>query len=72
MSPTIAWAPMIRPPAPRPWIALKEMSSNIESLKPASAEPIRKITIAAEKNRLRPYWSPSFPQSGVETVEASR
>ena len=39
---------------------------------PASAEPIRKMTIAAWKNVLRPYRSPSLPHSGVDTVDASR
>ena len=39
---------------------------------PASTEPTRKITIAAWKNTFRPYWSPSLPHSGVDTVEASR
>ena len=28
--------------------------------------------IDAWKKLLRPYWSPSLPQSGVETVAASR
>ena len=39
---------------------------------PHSAEPIRKITIAAWNSLLRPYWSPSFPHSGADTVVASR
>src|SRR5215470_12908021 len=39
---------------------------------PASAEPIRKMTIEASKNVLRPYRSPSLPHSGVDTVDASR
>ncbi len=42
----------------------------IEPLSPASAEPIRKMTIAAWKKILRPYWSPSLPHSGVDAVEA--
>ena len=41
-------------------------------LSPESTEPARKMTIAAWKKTLRPYWSPSLPQSGVETVAASR
>ena len=28
--------------------------------------------MAAEKKFFRPYWSPSLPQSGVETVDANR
>ena len=72
MSPTMAWAPTIRPPLPRPWIARNAMSSNIDWLSPDSTEPTRKITIAAWKKIFRPYWSPSLPHSGVETVVASR
>ena len=48
------------------------MSSNIEWLIPDSTEPTRKITIAAWKKIFRPYWSPSLPHSGVDTVVASR
>ena len=53
-------------------MARKAMSSIIDVLRPASAEPIRKITIAAWKKDLRPYRSPSLPHRGVETVDASR
>jgi hypothetical protein len=35
---------------------------------PDSADPIRKITIEVRKMFLRPYRSPIFPQSGVDTV----
>ena len=48
------------------------MSSVMVWLKPASADPITKMTMAAWKKVLRPYWSPNFPHSGVETVDASR
>ena len=48
------------------------MSSNIEWLSPDRAEPTRKMTMAAWKKNLRPYWSPSLPHNGVDTVEASR
>ena len=61
MSPMIACAPTISPPAPIPWSARKPISSVIVWLSPASIEPIRKITIAAWKMCLRPYMSPSFP-----------
>jgi hypothetical protein len=44
----------------------------MEWLSPDSTEPTRKMTMAAWKNRLRPYWSPSLPHSGVETVDDSR
>ncbi len=48
------------------------MSWSIEWLRPESAEPKRNRTIDAWKKNLRPYWSPSFPHRGVETVEANR
>ena len=44
----------------------------MELLRPDRIEPIRKMTIAAWKNTLRPYMSPSLPHSGVDTVVASR
>ena len=47
------------------------MSWSIEWARPDSAEPIRKMTIPIISQRLRPYWSPSLPYSGVVTVEAS-
>src|ERR1035437_8966673 len=72
MSPTIAWAPTIRPPLPRPWIARNAISSTMEWLSPDSTEPTRKITIEAWKKIFRPYWSPSLPHNGVEPVVASR
>ena len=50
----IVWAPTISPPPPMPWMARKAISSVIELASPDSAEPIRKITIAAWKNCLRP------------------
>ena len=55
-----------------PCSARNAISSIKESAIPQSTDPIRKITIAAWKNRFRPYWSPSFPHSGVDAVEASR
>ena len=48
------------------------MSSNMDELIPDRIEPATKMTIAAWKKILRPYWSPSLPQSGVDTVVASR
>ena len=70
--PTIAWAPTISPPPPSPWMARKAISSIMVWLSPDRIEPTRKMMIAAWKNTLRPYWSPSLPHSGVETVAASR
>ena len=48
------------------------MSSSMVWDRPHRADPIRKITIAAWNSRLRPYWSPSLPHTGVEVVVASR
>ena len=72
MSPMIACAPTIRPPAPRPCTARKAISSPIDWLMPDSSEPTRKIRIAARKTGLRPYMSPSLPYIGVDAVVASR
>jgi hypothetical protein len=47
-------APIIRPPPPRPCTARKAISSIIEWLSPARAEPIRKRTMAAWKKTFRP------------------
>ncbi len=55
-----------------PWTARNAISSSMEWDSPASADPMRKMTIAASKNILRPYRSPSLPHSGVDTVDASR
>ena len=48
------------------------MSSAIEWAAPASTDPTRKIPMAIWKSVLRPSRSPSLPQTGVVTVEASR
>ncbi len=61
MSPMIACAPTISPPAPIPWRARKPISSPIDWLSPASIEPARKIRIAAMNSGFRPTMSPSFP-----------
>ena len=71
-SPMIAWVPTNRPPPPSPWIARKAMSSVIVWLSPDRMDPTRKMMIAAWKNPLRPYWSPSLPHNGVEAVDESR
>ena len=54
MSPTMVCAPTNRPPPPRPCSARKAMSWAIDCDSPHSAEPIRKITIAAWKSALPP------------------
>ena len=48
------------------------MSSAMFRLCPHSAEPTRKMTIAAWMTILRPYRSPSFPYNGPDTVDVSR
>ncbi len=71
-SPTMAMESTISPPPPRPWRNLKAISSGMFRASPHSTEPARKITTAVWNSRFRPYWSPSFPHSGVPAVEASR
>ena len=61
MSPIVAIAPTISPPAPRPWMARKAISWAIVWDRPDSADPARKIRIATMKNLFRPYMSPSLP-----------
>jgi hypothetical protein len=48
------------------------MSMNIELAMPDRIEPMRKMTMDAWKKIFLPYWSPSLPHSGVDTVVASR
>ncbi len=48
------------------------MSSIMLWLMPEQIEPARKMTIEAWKKTLRPYWSPSLPHRGVDTVAANR
>ena len=48
------------------------MSISMLLLKPARIEATRNKTIAAWKKPFLPYWSPSFPHNGVDTVVASR
>ena len=72
MSPMIAWVSTSRPPPPMPWTARKAISSTMFLAWPQRAEPMRKITMAPRNRYLRPYWSPSLPQTWVLAVEASR
>ena len=71
MSPTIAWASTSRPPPPMPWSARNAISSVMLRDSPDSAEPTRKMTIAAMNRYFRPYWSPSLPHTCVVAVLAS-
>ncbi len=48
------------------------MSSSIDWLSPDNAEPTRKMTMESWKKNFRPYWSPSLPHRGVDTVDDSR
>ena len=61
MSPSVAIAPTIKPPAPRPWMARKAISSAMVCDRPDNADPARKMMMAAMKNFFRPYMSPSLP-----------
>ena len=61
MSPMIACAPTISPPAPIPCSARKPISSPIDWLSPASIEPARKIRIAARNSGLAPVHVPELP-----------
>ena len=54
MSPMIASASDIRPPAPRPWTARKAAREYIEVANADSAEPTMKIEMATMKSFLRP------------------
>ena len=54
MSPMIAWAPTISPPAPIPCSARNPISSAMSCDSPDSADPTRKITMAAWKSFFRP------------------
>jgi hypothetical protein len=70
ISPTIAWASTMRPPPPIPWSARNAISSVMLLASPDSAEPTRKMMIAAMNRYFRPYWSPSLPHTWVVAVLA--
>ena len=72
MSPMVASASGMMPPAPIPWNARKAASSYIDWARPHSADPITKIPIDAMSRRLRPKMSDSLPNSGVAIVEVIR
>lgn len=61
MSAMIACTPIMRPPAPMPWIARKAISWSMLWARPEHAEPATKTTIANWKTPLRPKRSPSLP-----------
>jgi hypothetical protein len=71
-SPMMLSAIANRPPPPTPCRARKPMSCAMFWLRPASAEPARKMQMASWKIRRRPYRSEILPQSGVAAVEVSR
>ena len=54
MSPMTAIVVTIRPPPPIPWSARNAISSPMFCASPHSAEPIRKMTIAAWRTIRRP------------------
>ncbi len=62
MSAMIACTPIMRPPAPTPWIARKAISwSMLSGASRARRRPATKTTIANWKTPLRPKRSPSLP-----------
>ena len=65
----IAWAVANSPPAPAPCRARKAMSSPMFWERPARAEPVKKMTMAVWKIRLRPKRSLILPQRGTDTVD---
>ena len=54
MSPIVACVSTISPPAPSPCTARNAISTVMLFASPHSAEPIRKITTAVCRTRLRP------------------
>jgi hypothetical protein len=54
MSPAMAMERARRPPPPRPWRARNRISWSMSWLRPESAEPIRKMTMAIWNSSLRP------------------
>ena len=72
IDPMIDWALAVNPPIPMPWIARIAMSSGTFCEIPASTEPITKITIDNCTRSFLLTRSESLPQTGVDTVMASR
>jgi hypothetical protein len=60
-SETIVNASVIRPPAPRPWMPRKAISSVMFCDAPASSDPTMNVMIAKSSTGRRPYRSEIFP-----------
>ena len=61
----------VRPPTPRPWKARAPISTSIEGAKPATSEPIEKMTSAICTRIFLLKRSASLPQIGVVAVIVS-
>jgi hypothetical protein len=61
----------VRPPAPTPCRARHAISQPIECERPASSDPITKMSSPIWTSSLRSKRSASLPQIGVLTVSAS-
>lgn len=70
-SPITAITQTATPPPPSPWTARAAINCPIVSASPLRADPVRKTDMATMSHRLRPYMSPSRPQTGVEAAAAS-
>ena len=66
----IAWDSRINPPPPSPCTARPAMSVVMSWDRPPITEPTMKMLMAPMKRPLRPIRSPSFPYTGIMTVEA--
>ena len=55
-----------------PWIARATISTQMFQAQAAAIEPTRKTARLITSSRSLPYWSPSFPRSGVATEATSR
>ena len=61
----------VRPPTPRPWKARAPISTSIDGAKPATSEPIEKMTSADWTSSFLLNRSASLPQIGVVAVIVS-
>src|SRR3954447_18569371 len=57
---------------PNPWIARKTISDQMFHAKIAATHPTKKMSRLTSRNRSLPYWSPSFPSTGVAIADTSR
>ncbi len=72
MSPTIVNAIGWAAPAPKPWMARKMISWNIDWARPHRTEPPTKRSSPIRKIGLRPWTSASVEKTGTVVVAVSR